>query len=423
MATQPVVPVGFHPERRVSLAQRRWSNATIFLVTEPPWSVTAAWMSSYLTIYLTANHASVRAVGLALGLAGLVQVAALGAMGGISLRLGRKAVVQIGDFFGWLVSLALWVVYPSATLVLVAYVLNQASMVVTPAWNSLFSDGIDRRQLSRAYVILQVMTVLGGMAVPLSAIGIGAVGVARFGRWILAASLPLIAASWAIRQRYLTDVSQALQTDRSRSPLDQTWAVWGRLRPGLLREGLTLALLKVVAQVSLTMFATFAPLTFVSERGLGFNPEWLAFMPLSASIFGLGIWLENRRLSALSPRRGLGLAIFALVAGFTLFWGDPNGGVVVGLLAWGLMMAGQSLFWSAHTTYWMSWLPDASRVEVQGVVGAAAALIVTVLGPLLAPELVHHPRGLYWGALLSAAALALLVWRIPGESETVRASQ
>jgi len=57
-------------------------------------------MGSYLTLYLIACHLTPRQIGWALALSGVVQVAIYPSMGWIANRLGRKNVIQLGDFLG-----------------------------------------------------------------------------------------------------------------------------------------------------------------------------------------------------------------------------------------------------------------------------------------------------------------------------------
>jgi len=386
-----------------------WSNATIFLVTEPSWSMTAAWMSSYLTLYLVALHASVAAIGLTIGVAGLLQAGLLPAIGWFSRAIGRKAVVQIGDVLGWVVALGLWIVHVSVLWILVALVLNQISAVVTPAWNGLFSEDIDTQQRSHGYLLLQILTILGGIVVPLVAIWERQMGVARSGRLVLLIALPLLVTSIALRQWLLRE-SSGEKAERSARETGTWQRTWPRLRPALRGPGIPLAVLRILAQFSFSLFITFAPLTFVDRLGLRMRTDQLAFLPLAASIFGIALWIQHRRIGAMAAYASLGLAIGALIAGFGLLGLGAPGGLATVLLAWGLVMTGQSLFWSSQTTYWMTWVPDAARVDIQGYVGAFGALLVTMGAPLLASWTVTHPFLFYWGNCGVSVLLGVL-WR------------
>ncbi|PSR20202.1 MAG: hypothetical protein C7B45_15955 [Sulfobacillus acidophilus] len=388
-----------------------WSNATIFLVTEPSWSLTAAWMSSYLTVYLVALHAPVTAIGLAIGIAGLLQAALLPAVGWVSRTIGRKSVIQIGDVLGWVVAIGLWIADVSVVWVLIALVLNQLSNVVTPAWNGLFSEDITVQQRSHGYLVLQILTILGGLVVPMAAIWEREMGVARSGRLVLIIALPMLAASIAVRQ-WLLHESSGEKAERSARQSGTWQKTWPRIRPALRGQGIPLAMLRVLAQFSFSLFITFAPLTFVNRLGLNMHADQLAFLPLAASIFGLGLWIGHRRFATLSPYTSLGLSIAALLLGFALLGSGAAGGFVTVLLAWGLVMSGQSVFWSSQTTYWLSWVPDFARVDIQGYVGAVGALLVSIGDPLLAAWVVRHPFLFYWGNFGLIVVLGLLWFSI-----------
>lgn len=390
---------------RVESRVSRWSNAKVFLVSEPPWSVTAAWMSSYLTLYLLARHASVEGIGLAIGISGFIVAMLLPMVGWLSGMVGRKAVIQTGDFLGWIVALLIWVVDPTPLLVLVALVLNQLSHVVTPAWNSLFSEDISEDALASSYLVLQVLTVLGGMVVPVVAIWEQRVGMAHAGRLVLAVALPLLALAIAMRQRYLREssVERAEREARRKGTFAPPLA---RLRPALQGPGGILAALRVLGQVSFSLFATFGPVMLVDRNGLALPIGRLAFLPLAASILGIGMWFGRRWLVALSSSWSFLVSIAALTLGFALFAIKAPGGFVTIWLAWGLVMAGQNLFWSSHTTFWMRWVPDAARVDIQGYVGSLGSLMITVVGPLSARWIAAHPILYDWGNVGVGAVMA-----------------
>lgn len=383
------------------------SNAAVLLYSEPPWSIAAAWMTSYLTLYLVAFHVPPRTIGLAVGLSGLLQVAGYPFMGWLTSHIGRKWLIQAGDFLGWIVALCLWTVWPSPVTVVVAYVLNQASAVIMPAWNSLFSEDLPGHAVARGYMILQIITVSGGIVIPFLAPWIGHTGVRHSGRVFLAIAFPWIAGSWLARSLFLRESSvghdQRVQRREGRHPPWRT-----RLRPSWTGAGRILSAARIVAQVSLTLFATFAPLTFVMARGFDLARGEIAYLPLAATAAGIALFLARRRIADISTGKSLGFSILGLGLAFLLLFLAPARNLLFVLIAWALMQGGQSLFWTAHTAYWMTWLPDNARVEVQGAVGAASALLVTVAGPLVTPVLVAHPRSLDAAMLGATVALGVL---------------
>ncbi len=369
-------------------------------------------MSSYLTLYLIACHLTPRQIGWALALSGVVQVAIYPSMGWIANRLGRKNVIQLGDFLGWVVAFVLWTARPGAVMVGIAYVMNQVSGVITPAWNSLFSEDQTPQATSTGYMRLQILTIIGGIAVPILAPWIGHVGIRRSGRVILLLALPVLLGAWLFRQCLLHESSvgesqRAAHWAGARTPLRT------RLQLGLSGQGDTLALLRILAQVGFSLFATFAPLTFVLRRGLDISVGTLAFLPLATSIFGLVLWHQHTRIAKLPPRTTLGLAILTLMVGFSLLAVTPRAELWTLLVAWGLIVSGQGLYWSSHTTYWMTWIPDAARVDIQAVVGGASALLVTILAPTLSPGIVQSPHLLYWSMLALGLVLAGIWSRLP----------
>jgi MFS family permease len=393
---------------------RRRTNGQVFLNSEAPWSVVGAWMSSYLTLYLVSWHLSARQIGWAMGFAGVLQVGVYPFMGWITDHLGRKAVIQIGDFLGWIVAFVLWTARPVALLVAAAYILNQASAVVTPAWNSLFSEDASATETSTGYMRLQILTILGGISVPILASWIGHVGIRQSGRTVLLTALPFVAAAWLYRQRYLRESSVG-ESQRLAYRSGKRLAFRTRLQIGLRDQGMNLALLRIVGQVTFALFATFAPLTFVLKKGLDLPLAWLAFLPLATSVFGLALWNQHHRVATWAPRTTLGLSLAVLTGGFfMLALAAPSDHWMV-LPAWGLIMTGQSLYWSSHTTYWMTWIPDVARVDVQSVVGAASALLVTILGPALSPTMVDHPHALYWAMVFVSVGLTGLWLLLPDQ--------
>ncbi len=86
----------------------QWTNAQVFLGSEFPWSVTMAWMSSYLTLFLVDEHLAPHQIGLAMGMGAFLQVIGLGFSGSLSRKIGRKGSILSGDFAGWVLVLGVW---------------------------------------------------------------------------------------------------------------------------------------------------------------------------------------------------------------------------------------------------------------------------------------------------------------------------
>ena len=141
---------------------RTWSNAQVFLLTEFPWSVTAAWMGSYLSLFLLDQGLSAKNLGWTIGVGALVQLLGLGLSGTLTRHVGRKMTIMSGDFAGWIVVLGIWTLSHSPWVLALGLVLNQGSGYVGPAWNSLFSEDEQVHRLPRYFLLLQVLTITGG---------------------------------------------------------------------------------------------------------------------------------------------------------------------------------------------------------------------------------------------------------------------
>jgi hypothetical protein len=386
----------------------RKSNAQIFLLTEFPWSLTVAWMSSYLTIFLVGEHLSARAIGLALGLGNVVQVFGLAYAGGLARHIGRKSSIMAGDFGGWVIVLGIWAIVRNPLVLALGLVLNQGSGFVGPAWNSLFSEGEDPSALPRAFFVLQMLGVTGGLLLPFIAPWVRERGVVITGRWILRILWPLVTLSWVARWLWLQESEagrHAIGAKTSRTVVIQ------HLRDGLRGVGSILALVRILVQVPLLLFANLAPLALVSAHGAALPASLLAWLPVPATgALGILWWMRHRRFH-LSRVQGIALSLAVLSAGFLLLAVAGHRKVWLVFMAWAFITAGQSEFWSSHTSYWMTWLGDTVRVDVQGWIGVITAGLVAALSPLAAPLLAHDPQPIL---LLFAGALVVsfIIWSL-----------
>lgn len=365
-----------------------------------------AWMGSYLTLFLVDEHLRPHQVGLALGIGSMVQVVGLGLSGLISRKIGRKGSIMSGDFTGWVLILGLWALVKTPFWLAVGVVINQAMGFVGPAWNSLFSEGEDPVKLPRYFFILQLLTVLGGLVLPLLEPWIARRGVVYTGHRVLWVLWPAVAAAWTTRLIFLRESAAG----RSQMQVPTHFGVIREhLRVGLSGTGAVLAGLRVLVQVPLILFANLAPLALVSRHGSALAPSRLAWLPLAATVAALVLWYLQTRTDARANRVLAGVSMLLLVAGFALLALTGPGHFVRILVAWAFIIAGQSQFWTSHTSYWMTWLPDAVRVDVQGWIGALTAGLVAILSPILAPVFAHAPRPLFAGASVDVG-MALVLW-------------
>lgn len=394
--------------RRMRDGIRGMTNAVVFLYTEIPWSVTMAWMGSYLTLFLVDQHLSPHQVGLAMGVGALLQVVGLGGSGYLARKIGRKNSIMMGDFLGWVLVLGVWALMRNPWFLALALVMNQASGFVGPAWNSLFSEDEDPARLPRYFFYLQLLTVIGGLMLPIAEPWIAHRGVVYTGHRLLLGLWPLVALVWTLRLIFLRE-SRAGQT--SMGQVLSRGHVLEHLKTGLKGTGGILAGLRIAAQVPLVLFANLAPLALVSARGADLPASQLAYLPLAASAATVALAVLHTRYPGISNRVLIGVSLGLLLAGFALLAVSRSGDVWQVMVAWGLVIAGQSQFWTSHTTYWMTWLPDATRVDVQGWIGVITAGLVAILSPILAPMYGDNPR-LIFGMTTGLLVFALVFWRI-----------
>jgi hypothetical protein len=386
-------------------------NAVVFLWTEPAWSLAMAWQASYLTVYLVAQGLSPAGVGAAVGAAALVQVAGLLASGWMADHLGRKTVIMAGDFVAWVLALGLWVLDPRPLVLALGVVLLNGFAFVAPAWNSLFSEDVEPRRVSFYYLMLQQLTLFGGLAIPLMAPLVHRWGVRVSGHWALAIAWPLVTVAWVLRLLWLKEstVGQALRVARRSG---RHGSLRDRLVSGLAGANRLLAVLRILLTVAITLWATFAPLVLVARRAEALSPALLAFLPLGSTVAGISVLLLERRWRTAPPGVAMSVALALMALGMGGVSLAPAHAFVPVLTAWTLVAAGQAMFWTVHTTLWMAFLPDRSRVEVQGWVGASSAVLVAVLAPLLARWLPRLPRmvNAIWALMVVVALLMVLGW-------------
>jgi MFS family permease len=384
------------------------SNARIFLLTEFPWSLVVAWQTSYLSLYMVACGTTPGAIGTAVGVSGLVQIAGLMAVGFLTDHWGRKSVIMAGDFVGWVVALGLWVLWPVPWALLVGLILQNGSAFVAAPWNSLFSEDAEAERVAHDYFVLQLLTIFGGLLIPLMAPWVASLGVYKTGRTALAMGWPLVVLAWTGRLLWLRE-SRAGLMQRQRRRDRQHRARRVRLREGLAGQHGRLALLRLMTQVPLTLWATFAPLALVAGGGAALMPAALSYLPLAGAVGGLVLWFTRRWWPSLSSRAGLGAALVAIAAGMGMLALAPRHGVLTVAVGWALTVAGQSWFWTVHTPLWLRHLPDDGRVEVQGWTGAATALVVAAASPAIGHVVMRAPR-LVLGLLAVVAGLSVGVW-------------
>ncbi len=382
----------------------QWTNAQVFLGSEFPWSVTMAWMSSYLTLFLVDEHLAPHQIGLAMGMGAFLQVIGLGFSGSLSRKIGRKGSILSGDFAGWVLVLGVWALSRNPLWLGVGVVVNQAMGFVGPAWNSLFSEGEDSARLPRYFFILQLLTVAGGLVLPIMEPWISHQGVVHTGHRLLLVLWPLVALAWTSRLLWLRESETGRHQMGSRESFS---TMMHNLRRGLRGTGSVLAGLRVMVQVPLVLFANLAPLALVASRGSDLAPSRLAWLPVAATAAALGLAGLQSRMDSRHNRVMVGVRILLLFLGFGLLAMTGPGHFWRIMVAWALVTGGQTQFWTSHTSYWMTWLPDAVRVDVQGWIGVVTAGLVAVLSPLVAPVFAHAPHPLFWGieALFGAAML------------------
>ncbi len=387
------------------------SNPLILLATELPWSVTMAWMGSYLTLFLVHERLSPTHIGLALGTGSLLQVFGLAGSGVLSQHLGRKGSVMLGDFLGWVLVLGVWALVKNPLWLAIGVIANQAGGFVGPAWNSLFSEGSPGGRLPGYFLILQVMTIAGGLVLPFLAPLVSHVGVVAASHDVLWVVWPLVTLSWTVRLIALKEshVGRASMA-RSRPRFKE---VVRHIGIGLQGPGLILSGLRVLVQVPVVLFATFAPLALVAHHGANLPAHQLAFLPIAGALAAVSL----ASLHALSPRRSpramILLALVLLLLGFGTLGTAPRNHLMVIMLGWMLVIAGQSQFWTSHTSYWMTSLPDLVRVEIQGWTGVVTASLVAILSPLIAGIYAQEPRLILAGSASVAFVAGLLATQLP----------
>ncbi len=389
--------------------RHRWSNAVVILWSEPSWSLLMAWQASYQTIFLVAEGLSPVAIGLAVGASGLLQAVGLTMVEALTTRFGRKWVIQVGDFLGWVVVLGLWVLYPRPWTFAVGLVLMNATNFVMPAWNSLFCEDLSAGRVTYYYLVLQLLGLLGGLAVPLLVPWVHAYGVRGSGERVLAIGWPLVAAAWLMRLVWMRE-SKAGRAAQHAHRSGVRHSVRQRLREGTGGTLTTLAALRVLVRVPVALFTTLAPLVLVAGRAEALAPTLLAYLPLSGSVAGGVVMLTHGRWQGRDPKHLLVLSLSLMTLGMAVLSFAPAGQAAPVMVAWALAAAGQAWFWSVHTPLWVASLPPIARVTVQGWTGAASALLVTVLAPLLAAFVGAMPRlvALLW-VLPVAAGLVLML--------------
>ncbi|MCY0908553.1 MAG: hypothetical protein OWR62_09210 [Sulfobacillus thermotolerans] len=386
---------------------RTWSNAQVFLLTEFPWSVTAAWMGSYLSLFLLDQGLSAKNLGWTIGVGAFVQLLGLGLSGTLTRHVGRKMTIMSGDFAGWIVVLGIWTLSHSPWVLALGLVLNQGSGYVGPAWNSLFSEDEQVHRLPRYFLLLQVLTITGGLILPLIRGFVMKEGVVASGHTLLAIFWPSVAMAWTIRAFALRESTAGKVSMQQRQHV--SWSVrLSHVRQGLQGPGFYLAVLRILVMVPLLMVAAFVPLSFVSPKGLHLVAADLSLLPIGAVGGVLILAVVRRMMPTWTPTQLMGLGLVFLALGYTGLTLGPQGQISWVLLAWGLVMAGQSQFASSHTSVWMTWLPDAVRVDVQGWIGMITAGGVAVLSPFLAEAFIRQPRWVFAGlAFLFTVCMAL----------------
>ncbi len=387
------------------------SNPLILLVTELPWSVTMAWMGSYLTLFLVHEHLSPARIGLALGIGSLLQVFGLAGSGVLSRKLGRKGTIMLGDFVGWVLVLGVWAVLKSPALLAIGVVANQSGGLVGPAWNSLFSEGTSQERLPSYFLILQGLTIGGGLILPFLAPMVRHLGVVAASHYLLWFLWPTVTLAWTLRFIGLRESMAGRDSMAATRPTGNQMIA--HLKRGLAGPGLALSGLRILVQVPVVLFATFAPLALVADRGANLPAHDLAFLPIAGASAAVSLGL----LHAWRPRRPhrgmILLAVVLLLLGFGMLALGPRHDVFTVMIGWALVIAGQSQFWTSHTSYWMTWLPDTVRVEVQGWTGVVTASLVALLSPFIAGIYAHEPR-LILGLSAVVLGMALLLWtRLP----------
>ena len=395
-------------------------NARIVLWTEWPWSLLMAWQGAYLSLYFVSRGAQPSAIGAAVGVSGLLQVVGLLGAGSLSNRMGRKAVIQWGDFLGWILVLGAWVVWPVPWVLLGGLVLQNATAFVGPAWNSLFTEDAPADRVEKYFLVLQVMTVLGGLAVPLMASWVARAGVRATGTTVLLWAWPLVSMSWLGRALWLRE-SQAgrLQQERWRARLHTGWRE--RLREGSRGRNRVLAAIRVFVAVPVSLMTVFIPLMLVSRSGEHLPAASIALLPLFGSAATLLLSAASRWWQTVAPKWTLSASVAALAVGFGVLTVAARGALLVVGLGWGLALLGQSLFSTVHTPLWLAGLSDEARVDVQGWIGAITGGLTAVLGPLLALILTRDARQVA-GALAVLPLLALpLSLRLAGSSAAATA--
>jgi len=286
---------------------RQWGrNARVLVATEPFWSIPMSWSFFYRPIFLR-ESATLSEVQIGLLFTVLSFFSFLGPLGGgyLADRFGRKRVFMIFDSFGWLPSLAVWIVTRNIWYALAAYIIEGMTTVGYSAWECLLVEDTDPKYRASIYGYINAIFNGGALSTPLAGYLIGLYGVDLGSRMLFTTAFVSMVPMCTIRQIYIRESELGTEIMRRKS----FEGLKGYLASlSMIRRSRVLVALLLISVIGgwggfyHVVSGFLLPLYLIEGRGLGLSEDVASLIPAASSISSLVIALLV--VSKLTSRSG-----------------------------------------------------------------------------------------------------------------------
>lgn len=406
--------------------RRMWGalrgNAKPLMLCNIFWTIPSNFMAIYLQLFMVEQGLSKIEIGTVASAQIVAQMCGALVGGFLAERFGRLRTVTLVDALCWPLA---YLVFSSAhgyLSFLVGSILVGAVFTLSPAWTSLYVEGVPAGKRMHLFGLLQMPWFVGSIIASSSGFLVRSWGISASSRVVFGGACALTAFSVWLRSRYLKDPSPPRREFRpSLADIEGVARChWAAFRSILARRQLAgMFLVQILMTIFLAVSATYNFVYFADHRGAAIPPATLAVLPLVGGITVLVTTLVVVPLVSLSSVGRFFMSSLALMTASSvifLFAHDGSLGLVLaGTVAGGL---GFGIFNPSLNGYWSNMMGDRERPRILAFT-TVAGMLVTIPAPTIAGALYAiRPVGpllMQIACYLLAGACFLAVVRRPGK--------
>jgi MFS family permease len=255
-------------------------------------------------------------IGLLLSVSMAVQVFFSFAGGIITDKLGRKATLLLGDFFGWSVTCLVWAVSHNFWLFFAAAIMNSFENINQTAWQCLLVEDAEEKDLVNIYTWVHIAGLASVFFAPLSGMFISRFTLIPVIRGLYVCFSISMVAKGIITYRYTRETKQGIirkQESKDVSPLRMV-AEYKNLIPQIFKNKAAMRMMALTVILFITGMVSGNFFSLYVSKNLGVPEQYLAVFPILRAVvmlvFMFGIQHRLEHIKSKAPMWA-GLGIYA----------------------------------------------------------------------------------------------------------------